>query len=160
MDTVDLQPIGIVHSPRKEPTDDFWGDVVSEVHLDTTRFGPEALFGLTDFSHVEIVFLMNRVDIGKIETGARHPRERNDWPLVGIFAQRGKNRPNRIGISCAEIIGVAGTILRVRALDAIDNTPILDIKPHMPAFAPRGAVKQPTWASELMRDYYKAADSK
>lgn len=157
MDTVSLQPIGIVSSLRKEPIDDYWGDEVAEIHLDEERFRPDALFGLAEFSHVEIVFLMNRVDPTKVETGARHPRERTDWPLVGIFAQRGKNRPNRIGISCAEVVGVSGTVLTVRALDAIDGTPVLDIKPHMTAFAPRGPVRQPAWAAELMRDYYKTS---
>jgi tRNA-Thr(GGU) m(6)t(6)A37 methyltransferase TsaA len=150
-----VEPIGIVHSPRADLTDDFWGDIIAEIHLDK-RFGPEALFGLADFSHVEILFLMDQVDPAKIEQGARHPRERKDWPLVGIFAQRGKNRPNRIGLSRCRIESVAGTILRVRALDAVNGTPVLDIKPFMAEFAPIGAVKQPAWSSELMRDYYKS----
>ena len=159
-DAFTLQAVGVVRNPRKEPIDDFWGDVISEIHLDPTRFGPQALFGLGDFSHVEIIFLMDRVDPAKVETGARHPREREDWPLVGIFAQRGKNRPNRIGISYAAVVGIAGTVLRVRALDAIDGTPVLDIKPHMAEFAPQGGVKQPDWSRELMRDYYKTEGSK
>ncbi len=154
---VSLAPIGVVRSPRKEPIDDFWGDVISEIHLDASRFGPEALFGLKDFSHVEIVFLMNRVDPDKIETGARHPRERKDWPLVGIFAQRGKSRPNRVGISSARVVAVEGTVLKVRALDAIDGTPVLDIKPHIAEFAPQGPIRQPDWSRELMRDYYKTS---
>ena len=99
---------------------------------------------------------MNQVDPAKIESGARHPRERKDWPLVGIFAQRGKNRPNRIGLSRCRVESVAGTILKVRALDAVDGTPVLDIKPFMSEFAPIGALRQPAWSSELMRDYYKA----
>ncbi len=162
MDTapVTLQPVGVVASPRKDTADDFWGDVVSEIRLDPTRFGPEALFGLKDFSHVEIVFLMNRVDPAKVEMGARHPRERTDWPLVGIFAQRGKNRPNRLGLSVARIEGIDGTALKVRALDAVDGTPVLDIKPYMSEFAPRGATAQPAWSRELMRDYYKATGAK
>jgi tRNA (Thr-GGU) A37 N-methylase len=57
-------------------------------------------------------------------------------------------------------VGVNGTVLKVRALDAIDGTPVLDIKPHMVEFAPRGAVRQPAWAGELMRDYYKITASK
>ncbi len=157
MSDIAVTPIGIVRNPRKDLTDDFWGDVIAEIHLDPAQFGPEALFGLTDFSHVEVLFLMNQVDPAKIERGARHPRERADWPLVGIFAQRGKARPNRIGLSRATVVGVEERVLRVRALDAIDGTPVLDIKPYMAEFAPLGTTRQPAWASALMTDYYKSA---
>lgn len=154
MSGVDVKPIGIVRSPRKDLSDDFWGAVEAEIVLDEA-FEPEALFGLSDFSHVEVLFLMHQVDPAKIETGARHPRERQDWPLVGIFAQRGKVRPNRIGLTRATIVSVDGKTLRVRGLDAIDGTPVLDIKPWMEEFAPIGATRQPAWASELMGDYFK-----
>jgi len=150
----EVSAIATVRSPRKDLSDDFWGAVEAEIVLEEA-FGPEALFGLTDFSHVEVLFLMHQVDPAKIETGARHPRERADWPLVGIFGQRGKARPNRIGLTRATIAAVEGRVLRVRGLDAIDGTPVLDIKPWMDEFAPIGATRQPAWASELMRDYFK-----
>lgn len=150
----EVTPIGFVRSSRKDLRDDFWGKVDVEIVLDES-FAPDALFGLSDFSHVEVLFLMHQVDPAKIATGARHPRERQDWPLVGIFAQRGKARPNRIGLTCATILGVEGRALRVRGLDAIDGTPVLDIKPWMDEFAPIGATRQPDWATELMRDYFK-----
>src|SRR5215470_727547 len=114
---IEVRPIGVVRSPRKDLSDDFWGAVEAEIVL-ADGLGPEALYGLGDFSHVEILFFMHQVDTAKIETGARRPRERQDWPLVGIFAQRGKARPNRIGLTRATILGVDGTILRVRGLDA------------------------------------------
>jgi tRNA-Thr(GGU) m(6)t(6)A37 methyltransferase TsaA len=150
----EVSAIGVVRSPRKDLSDDFWGKVDAEIVLDAA-FGEDALFGLADFSHVEILFLMDRVDPAKVETGARHPRERTDWPLVGIFAQRGKARPNRIGLTRATILRVEGRVLSVRGLDAIDGTPVLDIKPWMDEFAPIGATRQPAWARELMQDYYK-----
>ena len=151
---IEVRPIGMVRSPRKDLSDDFWGAVEAEIVLNEA-FGAEALFGLGDFSHVEVLFFMHQVDPAKIETGARRPRERADWPLVGIFAQRGKARPNRIGLTRAAIVGVEGRVVRVRGLDAIDATPVLDIKPWMDEFAPIGATRQPEWASELMRDYFK-----
>ncbi|MDX2274159.1 MAG: SAM-dependent methyltransferase [Hyphomonadaceae bacterium] len=151
---VEVEPIGFVQSPRKDLTDDFWGAVEAEIVL-TSAFTDEALFGLADFSHVEVLFLMDRVDPAKVETRARHPRERSDWPLVGIFAQRGKARPNRIGLTRATLVGVEGRSVRVRGLDAIDGSPVLDIKPWMEEFAPIGPRRQPDWASELMRDYFK-----
>lgn len=155
MDTFSIKPVGVIRSPRKEPIDDYWGDLVSEIHLDRDQFTAEALFGLADFSHAEILFLMHRVTLGEIETKARHPRGRKDWPLVGIFGQRGKGRPNRIGLSRCTIEMVEGTVLTVRALDAIDGTPVLDVKPYMREFDPIGALRQPDWSHELMRDYYK-----
>jgi tRNA (Thr-GGU) A37 N-methylase len=114
------------------------------------------LTGLDDFSHVEIAFVFDRVAPEKIETGARHPRNRADWPLVGIFAQRGKNRPNRIGITVCRIEKVEGSRLYVRGLDAIDGTPVIDIKPVLREFLPRGEVRQPDWASEVMAGYWQA----
>jgi len=150
----EVTPIAVVRSPRNDLSDDFWGAVEAEIVLDGA-FGEEAFYGLAAFSHVEVLFLMDRVDPAKVEKGARHPRERTDWPLVGIFAQRGKARPNRIGLTRATIVNVEGRVLTVRGLDAIDATPVLDVKPWMDEFAPIGATRQPEWASELMRDYFK-----
>lgn len=86
MDPVSVTPIGRVHSPRKEATDDFWGSVVSTIELDSSRFGPEALLGLTEFSHLEVVFHLDRVPDEKVLWTAGHPRGNQDWPRVGIFA--------------------------------------------------------------------------
>jgi tRNA-Thr(GGU) m(6)t(6)A37 methyltransferase TsaA len=152
--SIEMNPIGVVASPRKDLRDDFWGAVEADIVLDDA-LGPDAFAGLGDFSHVEVLFFMNQVDPAKIETGARHPRNRRDWPLVGIFAQRGKARPNRIGLTRAAIVAVNGKTLRVRGLDAVDGTPVLDVKPWMREFAPIGPPRQPQWASELMRDYFK-----
>ena len=152
--TFEIAPIAMVRSPRKDLSDDFWGKVDAEIVLEAA-FGEAAFYGLSDFTHVEVLFLMHQVNPAKVETGARHPRERMDWPLVGIFAQRGKARPNRIGLTRATIVKVDGRVLTVRGLDAIDGTPVLDVKPWMDEFAPIGATRQPAWATELMRDYYK-----
>ena len=150
---IEMQIVGTVRSPRSEATDDFWGGVECVIALDP-RFDPDALLGLDLFSHLEILFLMHGVDEAEIETSARHPRERTDWPRVGIFAQRGKSRPNRIGLSRCVLVGVEGREIRVRDLDAIEGTPVLDIKPWLAEFGPRGEVRQPLWSQELMRDYY------
>ena len=85
---------------------------------------------------------------------ARHPRGNPDWPKVGVFAQRGRNRPNRLGVSVCRILGVDSTRLLVGGLDAIDGTPVLDIKPVLAEFLPRGEVRQPDWSRELMADYW------
>jgi hypothetical protein len=92
--------------------------------------------------------------------GARHRRSRTDWPKVGIFARRGRNRPNRIGVSVCRIAQVSGLTLRVQDLDAIDGTPVLDIKPVMTGFRPRGDVKKPDWAREIVERYRESAFEK
>jgi tRNA-Thr(GGU) m(6)t(6)A37 methyltransferase TsaA len=151
---VTLRPIATVRGGRDAPTDDDWGQSRARIELDPARFPPEALAGLADFSHAEVIFLFDRVSDEKIETGARRPRGRADWPLVGIFAQRGKNRPNRIGLTTCRIVAVDGLGVEVEGLDAIDGTPVLDIKPVLSGFLARGAVREPAWALEIMRDYW------
>lgn len=148
-----MRPIGVVRAARTEASDDFWGGSSSRIELDDA-YEAESLAGLADFSHAEILFLFDRVQPDKIVSGARHPRNREDWPRIGIFAQRGKNRPNRIGTTIARIERVEGKTLVVAELDAIDGTPVLDIKPVLREFLPRSEVRQPAWVSELMRDYW------
>jgi tRNA-Thr(GGU) m(6)t(6)A37 methyltransferase TsaA len=155
MNTVTVTPIGHVVSGRAEVRDDHWGSVEAVIRLDGEQYGPEALAGIGDFSHLEVVFHFHLVPQSKIETGARHPRGREDWPMVGIFAQRGKNRPNRIGVSRCELVKVDGLDLHVHGLDAIEGTPVLDLKPYLREFGPRGEVVQPHWATELMDEYYR-----
>lgn len=149
-----LTAIGVVDSPRTEPLDDDWGEVVSSIRLDPEQFGPEVLAGLSDFSHVEVIFVFDRVDEEKINLGARHPRNRDDWPLVGIFAQRAKGRPNRLGVTTCELVSADGLTVKVRGLDAIDGTPVVDLKPYVLEFAPRTEVRQPDWITELMQNYW------
>lgn len=152
-----IEPIAWVRSSRTEPIDDDWDAVGATITLDGNCFGPEALQGLEEFSHVEVTFVFDRVEPGTIETGARHPRGNRDWPSVGIFAQRAKMRPNRLGVSVCRLLGVDGLSLAVRALDAIDGSPVVDIKPWMAEFGPRGPVHQPRWSNELMTGYWEAA---
>jgi tRNA-Thr(GGU) m(6)t(6)A37 methyltransferase TsaA len=154
VEIISVKPIGIVHSPRKEMKDDFWGSVISEIELDSSLFTEEALYGLKDFSHIEVIFYMHKVNHEKIQFGARHPRNRTDWPKVGIFGQRAKARPNQLGVSRCRLLKVEGLKLTVQALDAIDQTPVLDIKPYMEEFGPIGVVHQPEWSREVMKQYY------
>ncbi len=116
---------------------------------------PDALAGLDSFSHAEILFYFDQVEPANIVVGARHPRNNPAWPKVGIFAQRGKNRPNRLGLTTVRILAVDGRRLRVAELDAVDGTPVLDIKPVMAEFLPRTPVQQPDWSRELMRAYWQ-----
>jgi tRNA-Thr(GGU) m(6)t(6)A37 methyltransferase TsaA len=149
-----IEAVGYVRGGRGDPIDDDWGASRSTIALNADQFGPDALAGLETFSHAEIIFLFDRVPPEKIEKGARHPRGRQDWPLTGIFAQRGKNRPNRLGVTVCTILSVEGTHLHVEGLDAIDGTPVIDIKPVMREFLPRDEIRQPEWVAELMAAYW------
>ena len=148
-----IEPVAYVSAPRPHAEDDFWGGEEASITL-TKAFSADALAGLADFSHVEVLFLFHEVDPSRIVAGARHPRNNETWPAVGIFAQRGKNRPNRIGSTICRLVRVDGTTLHVTELDAIDGTPVLDIKPVMAEFLPREQVRQPQWSTELMRQYW------
>ncbi|MDH4144051.1 MAG: SAM-dependent methyltransferase [Acidimicrobiia bacterium] len=154
MDGFVLSAVGRVVGGRTEPLDDDWGAVEATIELDADRFGPQVVAGLDGFSHLDVVFLFDRVDEASVHLGARRPRGRADWPEVGIFAQRAKARPNRIGVSTCELVAVDGLRLAVRGLDAIDGTPVLDVKPHVVEFGPRSPVRQPAWMSELMAGYW------
>ncbi len=150
-----LAPIGRVYSPRTEAKDDFWGNLISVIELDGAQFTEDSVWGLTDFSHILVVYGFRLVPDDGVLTGANRPRGNPDWPRVGIFAQRKKDRPNKLGVSVCQLLEVDGLTLRVKALDAVDGTFVLDIKPHVREFEPDPArVRQPQWMTELMRDYF------
>jgi tRNA (adenine37-N6)-methyltransferase len=152
-----IRSIGTVINDRNDLSDDFWGGMISEIKLDPA-FGENALEGIETFSHLEIVFVFHRVVNDNPVTGADHPRENPLWPETGIFAQRKKNRPNFIGTAMAVFIRKEGASIFVRDLDAINGTPVMDIKPVIKGFLPRGPVTQPFWADELMQHYWREAD--
>lgn len=150
---IPVVPIGIVESSRTVPTDDDWDRETTVIRL-SDEFDESALWGLDTFSHIDVVCVFHRVDADNVEVGARRPRGNPDWPQVGIFAQRAKNRPNRLGITTCTLLSVKGREITVRGLDALDGTPVIDIKPYMNEFGPRGHVRQPEWATELMKRYW------
>lgn len=149
-----IEAVGRVSGGRAAAEDDDWGGSRARIELDPGRFASDALAGLDSFSHAEVVFVFDRVSEDEIEHGARHPRGRTDWPKVGIFAQRGKNRPGRIGVTTCRIVRVEGLAVEVEGLDAIDGSPVLDIKPVMSGFLPRGELREPDWAREIMKAYW------
>ena len=149
----EMTPVATVRGGRAEAIDDDWGGVEATIVLDD-RLPSDALDGLEEFSHLDVVFVFDQVDPSGVTVGARHPRGNPDWPAVGIFAQRARARPNRIGVTTCELVRVEGRAVTVRGLDAIDGTPVLDLKPYLPEFGPRGAVRTASWATELMAGYW------
>ena len=155
-DTFELVPIAHVRDARSDVEDDFWGDAVSRLVL-SDAVEPSALDGIDTFSHVEVLYVFDRVEDAKIVRGARHPRNNSAWPVTGILAQRAKNRVNRLGSTICRVVRRDGGTLWVRELDAVEGTPVVDIKPVLREFLPREEVRQPEWATELMREYWAKA---
>ncbi|GAA3150468.1 SAM-dependent methyltransferase [Streptomyces rameus] len=148
-----ISPIGVVRSARREPSlRDGWGEVLSRVELDAAALDETATRGLDAYSHIEVIFSFHQA----VRTcrGDQHPRGNPDWPLTGILAQRAPNRPNHLGVTVCELVAVEGLALTVRGLDAVEGTPVLDVKPYLPEFAPRGEVRVPEWSVELMSRYF------
>lgn len=145
--------IGRVHNERKTVDDDNWLTYPSEVRLNDD-LPIECLDGIDAYSHVEIVYVFHKALGTAPVAGAEHPRENPAWPKVGIYAQRKKARPNFLGCTIATLLRRDGHSLFVERLDAIDGTPVLDIKPVLREFLPYGALRQPPWADEIMRNYW------
>jgi len=150
---IQLQSIGIVKNKRTEVIDDNWGEVISEIELSKDII-EESLEGIDEFSHLEIIFYMNKVDDEKAVAQFRHPRNNTELPKLGTYAQRNKNRPNKLGLTTVELIERKGRSIFVKQLDAINGTPILDIKPVMIEFEPKGEIIQPDWTKEIMTSYW------
>ncbi len=144
-------PIGFVKNAVKEKVDHHWGEVISELIIrDDLADGAK---GLENFSHMIVVFHLNEAEFNKEKHLVRRPQNREDMPSVGIFSQRAKDRPNPIGVTAVEILSVDGNVIKVKGLDAIDETPILDIKPYYPQYDRREAVV-PEWVHRLMKEYF------
>ena len=140
---LDVRPIGWVRNGVKAPRPGGWEAVESDLELDP-EVAP-ALQGLDGFSHVIVLFWMHGVPQELRGPGQLHPGNRQDLPLVGAFATRTQLRPNPIGMAVVPLLSVNGARLRVRGLDAIDGTPVLDIKPYLPPYDAPKDVRLPPW---------------
>jgi tRNA-Thr(GGU) m(6)t(6)A37 methyltransferase TsaA len=149
---MNCEPIGIIKSPVREGVDRDWGKVESEIHVNAEL--ADGLKGIESFSHVVVVFEMHRSSWEPANDLVRRPQGRPDMPLTGIFAQRAKHRPNPVGITSVRLLGVAGNVLKVQGLDAIDGTPVLDIKPYFPQYDNIPDSSTPEWVNRLMEDYF------
>lgn len=128
------------------PLREGWEEVVSELIFDANL--EEATEGLEQFSHIIVVFWMHKVPPERGTPMKVHPRGRQDLPLVGLFATRAPYRPNPVGMSVVRLLERRGNVLKVKGLDAINGTPIIDIKPYLP----RDSVVEaafPQWVSKL-----------
>lgn len=147
-----MEWIGVVYNDVKEPTDQGWGGVASEIVLDESLTA--GLDGIEAFSHVMVLFWMHRAAEAEPVRMRRRPQGREDMPELGIFAQRARHRPNPIGITTVKLLSRQGNRLTVQGLDAINGTPVLDIKPYVPAYDAAESPRVPEWISRLMVTYF------
>ncbi len=150
---MNIEPIGHVKSPVTDAsTVSGWGKVQSEIHINK-----ELAAGLTnieDWSHVVVLFYMHEVAFNPEEHLVQRPRGRKDMPEVGTFAQRSRLHPNPIGISAVKVVSVEDNVLKINGLDAIDGTPVLDIKPYAPVYDGVYDPMVPLWFVRLMQGYF------
>ena len=146
-----MNPIGYVRNAVQSRKDVSWGEDVSTIVLNEEYHS--GLKGLEDFTHVIILYYLDKAAYQKEKHLQRRPQNREDMPLVGIFSQRGKDRPNQIGMTSVRIVSVDGAALTVKGLDAIDGTPVLDIKPYYPVYDKKDAAV-PEWVDRLMAHYF------
>ncbi|GLY19997.1 tRNA (N6-threonylcarbamoyladenosine(37)-N6)-methyltransferase TrmO [Kineosporia sp. NBRC 101677] len=153
-ETFEVIPIARVIGGRSEPTDDYWGGTTSIIRIDAERFPIEATAGLDCFSHLEVIFRFHLTDPTDLNLGARRPRDNPDWPPVGIFGHRNMRRINWIGVSRCRLLKVDGLDLHVEELDAVDGSPVLDIKPWFAEMGPRGEQHQAAWTTTMLQKYF------
>ena len=140
---INLKAIGIVRNgikhPRAKPN---WGKVVSEIVVDPSL--TEALDSLGEFSHIIVLYWMHQLPRGKPPTKV-HLRGNQGLPLVGLFASRSPNRPNPIGKTTVRLLQLQGNTLKVEGLDAINGTPIIDMKAYIPGYDSGVNATMPQW---------------
>ena len=147
-----FEPIGEVINAVFQKKDEGWGSDISEIVLGEKY--QKGLTGLADFSHIIVVFWLNEAHFDLEKHLLRRPQGRSELPLCGIFAQRAKDRPNPIGITAVKLLGVSGNVITVQGLDAVNGTPVLDIKPYFPQYDCRTDAKTADWTAVIMENYF------
>ncbi len=142
---MELKAIGYVKNEFEQPLRQDWGKVISDIVMDHGL--TEALDGITDFSHIIVVYWLHKA-AGNGEPRYRvHPRGNKEVPEVGLFATRSPHRPNAIGIATVELIAHRDNVLKVRGLDAVSGTPVLDIKPYIAAYDSPANTRVASWTT-------------
>lgn len=151
MQEIIMTPIGYVENNVQAKKDVSWGGDISRIVLEKEYY--MGLSGLEDFSHAVIIYYLDKAEYKREKHLRRRPQNRDDMPLVGIFSQRGKDRPNKIGMTAVQIVEVSEKTLVVKGLDAINGTTVLDIKPYYPVYDKKDA-DVPDWVNRLMEHYF------
>ena len=142
-----LKAIGIVRNEVKQaPGPDYdWQSVISEIEIDSRL--AESLDNLNEFSHIIVLYWMHQADITGQLPARIHPRGNPELPLVGRFATRSPQRPNPVGKATVRLLQRRSNRLKVTGLDAIEGTPVIDIKPYIPGYDSAADAKVPAWVT-------------
>lgn len=151
MQEIIMKPIGYVENNVQSKKYVSWGEDISRIILEKEYY--TGLSGLEEFTHTIIIYYLDKAIYKREEHLQRRPQNRNDMPLVGIFSQRGKDRPNQIGMTSVQIMSVDEKSLVIKGLDAINGTAVLDIKPYYPVYDKKDAIV-PDWVNRLMEHYF------
>jgi len=143
LDMMTLKPIGVVRNKVKQPIRHGWGEIVSEIVVNSDL--TEALDSLDEFSHLIVLYWMHQLPAGRQLPHKVHPMGKSELPLVGRFATRSPSRPNPVGQSTVKLLERKANVLKVKGLDAIDGTPVIDIKPYLPGYDSAADAKVPLW---------------
>ena len=148
-EAVGLRPSGIVRNRVREPRMEGWEDVPSDIIV--RRNLTDALDGIEGYSHIVVLFYLHRVSDEERGRTQCHPRGDARYPLQGVFATRTQHRPNPVGVSVVRLLKRRRNVLRVKGLGAINGTPVLDIKPHIPQYDAPSDVRLPDWVTQPPR---------
>jgi len=163
---IQLNPVGVIRNQSKDPS---WGGTlsklgwrerasrmkgqsgsVSELVIDASLDG--ILDGIEDFSHIMVLYWAHLAPEERRSVRKVHPMGNKDFPLVGVFATHSPIRPNSILITVVRLIERRGNVLRVTGLDALDGSPILDIKPYQPYQEPKD-IMVPDWMKKIHGEF-------
>lgn len=142
---MEFKAIGTVRNGVKRTVRHGWREVVSDIIVDDSL--AEALDGLEEFSHLIVLYWMHQLTPGRELPLKTHPMGKPELPLVGRFATRSPSRPNPVGQATVRLLERRGNILKVKGLDAIDGTPVIDIKPYIPGYDSAADARAPEWTT-------------
>lgn len=143
---INLTPIGLIKNAVTEPKQEGWQTITSEIIVNEDF--RDALTGIDEFSHIIVIYWLHKTPASERLITKVHPKRNPNLPLVGVFATRSPARPNPIGIATVKLLEHRDNILKVIGLDAVDGTPVLDIKPHIPGSDSPAETRIPDWLSK------------
>lgn len=143
--TIAANPLGYAKNSIDKPMLPGWKDVITEIIINENY--AKGLDGIENYSHIIVVYWMDKEEKCHLR---HHPQRRADVPFGGIFACRCPQRPNPIAISTVQLIGRENNILKVKGLDILNTTPIIDIKPYWPQYDKVDNAKVPHWVDKLV----------
>ena len=148
MDEILLEPIGVVSNSIIDTGHRGWKDVYSDIFVKEEHI--PALDGLAEFSHIIVFFWLHKTTPEERATGRERPKNKAEMPELGVFAWHSPRRPNPIGMSIVKLLEVQGNRVKVQGLDAIDQTPVLDLRPYIGSYYHVDGSTEPAWVARCL----------